>query len=133
MLIALCLAATANLYAVSSVTTIKTLLTFETGSVDLFSVGGVIEAQGGSSGGAVVNQWNYLVGIITTTSEGATTGERELHIITLDYINRDMSLQAGMSIGETLSGDVWQRLQQFEKNEAPGLTEKFLNQISPRQ
>ena len=124
------IAASSNLYPVSSVTTIKQLLTFETGSVDLFSVGGVIEAQGGSSGGAVVNSWNYLLGIITTTSEGATTADRDLRIITLDYINRDMLVQTGGSIGEKISGDVAQKSLDFQTEVAPALIEKFLAKIS---
>jgi hypothetical protein len=70
-----------SLYAVTSVSTIKQLMTFETASIDVLSIGGVIEAQGGSSGGPVVNAWGYVIGIISTTSEGATTAQRDLHAL----------------------------------------------------
>ena len=123
--------ATNNLYSVSSVTTIKQLLTFETGAVDLFSVGGVLEAQSGSSGGAVVNAWNYLVGIVTTTSDGATTAERDLHVTTLDYINRDIKVQTGKSLGEFLSGDLAVTAAIFNTQEAPDLIDKFISKITP--
>src|SRR6185436_8881971 len=76
-----------NLYPVSSVTSIRQLLTFGPGTVDAFSIGGVIEAQGGSSGGAVVNAWKRLIGIISITSAGATTAERDLRAISLEYID----------------------------------------------
>src|SRR5262245_6106071 len=57
-----------GLYGSISPSTIQQLLTFNTTSVDVFSVGGVIQAQGGSSGGPVVNAWRRVVAIISTTS-----------------------------------------------------------------
>jgi hypothetical protein len=94
-----------DLFPVSSIATIGRLLTFNVGSADVLSVGGVIGAQSGSSGGGVVNQWNRLVGLITTTSDGATTAERDLHAITTGYINRDLKAQTGHSLSETLAQD----------------------------
>ncbi len=94
-----------NLYPVSSITTVRQLLTFTVGQADAISLGGIIGAQSGSSGGGVVNQWNRLVGLITTTSEGATTGERDLHAITTAYINRDLVTQTGSGLMATLAKD----------------------------
>ncbi len=88
----------------SSLTTIKELLTFVGDTVDLISLGGVAEAQSGSSGGAVVNEWGYLVGIITTTSDGATTADRELRALTLSYINREILNGTGMNLEALLVG-----------------------------
>src|SRR6185503_1773470 len=92
------IAAQQNLYAVTSISTIRQLLTFETGTVDVLSVGGVIGAQSGASGGPVVNLWRKVVGLISTTSEGATTAERDLHALSLNYIDRDIAMQSGRNL-----------------------------------
>ena len=68
-------------------------------------MGGIIGAQSGSSGGGVVNQWNKLIGLITTTSEGVTTAQRDLHAITTGYINRDIKNQTGKDLIQTLAQD----------------------------
>ena len=121
-----------NLFPVSSIAPIGELLTFEARSVDLISLRGVAEAQSGSSGGPVVNAWGYLVGIITTTSEGATTADRELRAITLSYINRDLVTQAGLDISAILSGDVEARAAEFEAKQAPALVQALVDELSKR-
>ena len=121
-----------NLFPVSSIAPIGELLTFEARSVDLISLSGVAEAQSGSSGGPVVNAWGYLVGIITTTSEGATTADRELRAITLSYINRDLVTQAGLDISDILSGNVEARAAEFEAKQAPALVQALVDELSKR-
>lgn len=95
----------ADLFPVTSIAQVGKLMTFGVGSADALSLGGIIGAQSGSSGGGVVNQWNTLVGLITTTSAGETTGERDLHAITAAYINRDLKVQTGKNLAETLALD----------------------------
>jgi S1-C subfamily serine protease len=119
-----------GLYAVTSISTIKQLLTFATSSVDVFSIGGVIEAQGGSSGGPVVNAWSYVVGIITTTSEGATTAARDLHALSLNYIDRDITAQTGYGLATLLSGDVKQETVDFSRETGLGLVQKYVDYLS---
>lgn len=121
-----------NLYPVSSVTTIKDVFTMATSTIDVVSLGGVIQAQGGSSGGAVSNLWNYLVGIITTTSEGKTTGQRDLHALTLSYIDRDMRAQFGSGLKEMLAGDIEAKAVQFAQDVAPGLIDTLVAQLPVR-
>ena len=99
------IAAQSDLHPVSSITTIRDLLTFQKNTVDVVSVGGVIGAQSGSSGGAVVNAWGRLIGIISTTSEGETTSDRDLRAITLSYIDRDIKAQSGLNIEGILTGN----------------------------
>lgn len=120
------IAAQTSLYAASSITSVGQLVTLAERSVDLISVGGVIEAQSGSSGGAVVNAWDRLVGIIVTTSEGATTGERDLRALTLSYIDRDIKTQSGKSLSEILGGDVFAYYSDFSANHAPNLFAKYV-------
>ena len=123
-------AAQTQLYPLTSIATIGELLTFYEGSVDLISVGGVAGAQGGSSGGGVVNAWGYLVGIISTTSEGATTAERVLRAITLNYIDRDLSATNGSNLAEFLSGDIATRKTDFTINKAPALLDLLIAQLA---
>jgi len=121
-----------DLYPASSITTIKSLLTFANKTVDLLSIGGVIEAQSGSSGGALVNEWGRLIGIISTTSEGTTTAQRDLRAITLSYINRDILAQNGSDLPTILEGDVIAQAHDFNETEAPELIRILIEHISGR-
>src|SRR3989344_4815260 len=95
-----------NLHPASTITSVKRLMTFDADTVDMLSLGGVPEAQSGSSGGPIVNAWGNLIGIITTTSEGPTTADRELRALTLSYINRDFLAQTGTDIPTFFSDDL---------------------------
>lgn len=117
------------LFPVTSTTKIKDMFTLQSSTVDVVSLGGVIQAQGGSSGGAMVNAWNFLVGIITTTSEGKTTAERDLHALTLSYIDRDLRAQSGLGLKETLAGDVASEAATFSAQQAPALQQLLINQL----
>jgi S1-C subfamily serine protease len=111
-----------TLYPTSVFTRIGELLTFGERSVDLISLGGAVLAQSGSSGGAVVNGWGLLVGIISTTSDGATTAERELRAITLSYIDRDLEVQTGLNLTTFLASDLAAQAANFMSTQAPALT-----------
>ncbi len=105
-------------------------MTFVAKTVDVISLGGIIEAQGGSSGGAVVNVWGQLVGLISTTSEGDTTALRDLRAITLSYINRDLAAQTRFDIVTTLAGDVAAEALDFNTHVAPRLIDLYIAQLS---
>lgn len=119
-----------GLYPVSSISKVDELLTLSTSTVDLISIGGVVEAQSGSSGGPVVNQWDKLVGIITTTSEGTTTAQRDLRALTLNYIDRDMAAQTGLRLTQFLGQDLLDEQQSFDRTLAPGLLNRYLSYLS---
>lgn len=118
-----------NLYAVSSVSKIDQLMTFVGGTVDAFSIGGVIEAQSGSSGGPVVNAWDKLIGVITTTSEGATTADRTLHALTLSYIDRDLQAQTGQGLSSYLDDDLAAKANEFNATWLQHLIDMYIKQI----
>ncbi len=118
------------MYPASSVTTIGELMTFITHTVDLISLGGIIEAQGGSSGGAVVNAWGRLIALISTTSEGETTALRDLRAVTLAYINRDLTAQTHFDLPTTLGGDVAAEALDFNTHEAPRLIDLYIAQLA---
>lgn len=118
-----------NLYASSAITQIRELLTFTDRPVDLISVGGVILAQSGSSGGAVVNAWGRLIAVVTTTSDGATTAERDLRAITLSYVDRALYQDSGVGLSTILSSDLKARNVLFMDSKAPGLAQKIIDQL----
>ena len=124
------IAAQFGLYSASSVTSIQDLLTFGTNTVDIISLGGIIEAQSGSSGGSVVNAWGRLIGIITTTSEGTTTAARDLHAITLSYIDRDLTVQTQHDLGAILGGDIAAEAFDFNTHAAPALAQLLVDQLT---
>lgn len=119
-----------SLYPVSSVSKVDQLLTLSTSTIDLISIGGVVEAQSGSSGGPVVNQWDKLVGIITTTSEGSTTAERDLRALTLNYIDRDIRAQTGLTLSQFLGQDLLDEQHAFERTIAPGMLSQYITYLS---
>ncbi|HUO56214.1 MAG TPA: trypsin-like peptidase domain-containing protein [Candidatus Paceibacterota bacterium] len=122
-----------NLYPVSSISPIDQLLTFATDTVDVISIGGVVEAQGGSSGGAIINQWGKLIGIIVTTSDASTTAGRDLRGITLSYINNDLKTQAGVDLASFLSGMLGNEAESFTSNIVPDLIQIYINILTGKQ
>lgn len=118
-----------SLYPSTVYTKIKDLLTFADKSVDLVSLGNIVLAQSGSSGGAVINLWGKVVGIITTTSEGATTGERELHAITLAYISRELEKATGQDLKEFLQSDAAGRTAKFMEGSAKELADQIISHL----
>ena len=79
-----------NLWPVSTTVSVQKVYTFTEYIIDILALGGNIVAQGGSSGGAVVNQHGNLVGVIVTSSIGNTTQERDLRAVTLSHIDRSI-------------------------------------------
>ena len=118
-----------GLYPVTTFTNLGQLFTFKDSSIDLLSLGGVIVAQGGSSGGAVVNRWGNLIGIIVTTSEGETTADRDLRAITLAHIDRSIREHTGFGLREFLGGDILTHANDFRVTHLSALAQKLIDQI----
>lgn len=118
-----------TLYPTSVFTRVGELMTFADRSVDMISLGGAVLAQSGSSGGAVVNLWGKLVAVISTTSAGATTAERELRAVTLFYLNRDLQTQTGQDLSSFLSGSLSEQSSRFLNTQAPALAGKLLENL----
>lgn len=122
--------ATYNLYPATSISHIGHLFTLAQSSVDVLSVGGVLEAQSGSSGGAIVNAWGRLIALISTTSEGATTADRDLRGITLSYIDRDLAAQSGYTLAELLDVNPTAEAGVFSRELAPHLIDLLIAAIN---
>jgi hypothetical protein len=111
-----------DLYAVSTVTNIKDVFTFIKDTLDLFSIGGSIAAQKGSSGGGIVNTNGELLGIVVTASVEKQTDDRDLRAITLSHISRSLKKDSGFGLKDYLTGDLLAKSDQFKNNTAPELT-----------
>jgi len=116
-----------ELYASSAITKALELYTFETGSLDIISLGGTVVAQQGSSGGPAVNEYGNVIGLISTASEGETTGERELRAITLEHIERSLFENSQTTLAELLSGNLKEKTETFNATTAPLLLEKLIS------
>ena len=96
-----------NLGLTSTFAPIEALYTFaETGptTLDLFSLGGNIVAQGGSSGGGVFDTHDgKLLGIIVTSTDATTTAGRILNVITIPHIKRSFEKYTGENLASFLN------------------------------
>lgn len=117
-----------NLFISSARTTIGQIFTFkEGGGADLFSAGGTILSQKGSSGGAVVRESDAaLIGLIATATQGATTAERDLRAITVSHINKSITEQTGSGLAALLTGDIAQKALLFNLNVVPTLKQTLV-------
>ncbi|MCR4306747.1 MAG: hypothetical protein NUV42_02140, partial [Candidatus Yonathbacteria bacterium] len=108
-----------DLWPASAVSTIKEIFTFATDTTDLLSTGGSVVAQKGSSGGGVASMMSgKLIGIVVTSSDESSTGDRDLRAITLAHINRSMSKDTGMDLNAFLAGDTAERQKDFQETRA---------------
>lgn len=117
-----------NLYQSSAVINVTDRFTFGENTVDRLSLGGSVVAQKGSSGGAVVDSRGTLIGLISISSDGNTTGERDLSAITLSYINRDLIKNANTTISSIASNSAVFAAT-FNEKLAPGLTKALSDVI----
>jgi S1-C subfamily serine protease len=118
-----------DLYATSAQTKVGELFTFDTDTIDLFSIGASLVAQQGASGGAVANGNGTLMGLIATTSDAPDTGSRDLRAVSIAYIVRDFEKESGVSLENYLNGDVAREARSFSLNTAPRLTQKLIDAI----
>ena len=120
-----------GLYITSSFTTVENLFTFkDPKKVDLVSVGGTVVSQSGASGGSVVRQRDgALLAVIATASDAANTASRDLRAITLAHIDRSLAAEGKGGIAALLTGDLSQKLEDFNTNTAPALAKKLLEAL----
>ncbi len=117
-----------NLNLVSAITQIQDVFTYKENTIDLIAVGGTIVSQKGSSGGAVVDDDGELIGVISTSSDGDTTRERDLSAITSGYISRSMESNTGLNLEQFINGNIVEFAKTFQTEKAPELT-KILTDI----
>jgi hypothetical protein len=116
------------LYQSSAITKIAEIFTFKDTTVDLISVPGTILSQKGSSGGAVIDSRGELMGLISTSSNGDKTSDRDLRAITGPYINRDLEKTTKFTITSLIDNSDQVSII-FNKDIAPNLITILTNTI----
>ena len=121
-----------SLYASSAIAYVTQLFSFSASkNVGLFSVGGTVVSQGGSSGGAAVRlRDGTLAGIIVTETSAASTGERDLRALALSHIDDALIASGNGGIVGLLMGDLSAKAAAFNSQIAPSeiaLLEAVLN------
>ena len=112
-----------NLYLTSAIAAVGEVYTFsDQANIDLFSLGGTLVAQSGSSGGAAVSLQGKLQGLIATEVPAATTAGRDLRAITIAHINRSLSAAGLGGITSLLSQDAAKFAADFNSKLAPAET-----------
>jgi hypothetical protein len=120
-----------NLFISSTVSQLKKLYTFKEKTIDLLSFGGSVLAQKGASGGGVVRQKDEaLVGIVVTTTEAKTTGDRDLHAISISHINRSIEASTNKTLAGYLLGDLNETLSNFKNGKFQYLKNILVNELT---
>ena len=120
-----------DLYPSSSVVTVGRVYSFHGKGADIFSIGGSVIAQQGSSGGAVVNQYGKLIGLIVTSSAGKTTSERNLNALSVRHIENTLQKETGYDLPSFFSGDITAQAKNFNLEKVPDLRKKLLTALAP--
>ncbi len=122
-----------SLNQVSSLGTIKKGFFFighTLGMLDIFSLGGNITAQGGSSGGAVIDSLTgKLIGILVTSTVAASTDEKNLTSLSLSHINRGLEEETGQNLGTFIGPDPSILQQNFERSAFQEMKNILVNAI----
>lgn len=119
-----------DLSVTSAIAKVSTYFTFGENTIDLISVPGTVVSQKGSSGGAVVDKYGTLIGIISTSSNGDTTAERDLRAITVAYINRSLQSELGMDLAQFTSLDMEVFAKKFQGINAPSLSKLIIDELN---
>lgn len=119
-----------DLYASSSYGKIREYYTYGGNTADLFSLGGSVVAQQGSSGGAVADLDGRLVGVVVTSTTAPDTASRDLRALALPYIARDFEHERGIGFAEFLSRDLAKEAAAFYSGTAPTLTQSLVNVLN---
>ena len=106
-----------DLSVASAITTVQKAYTYSdsTSTLDLISVGGTVLSQKGASGGAVIDRHGNVIGMITTTSDGQSTSDRDLRAITISHINRSLSEETTSDIDALFAQNPSVVTQTFQK------------------
>ncbi len=119
-----------NLFISSAFSDIKEVYTYDSGSIDLISVGGTVVSQQGSSGGAVVTTTDQkLAALIVTSTIAEQTADRDLRAITLYHVNESVKKNTGFDLSFLLFGDIALKSSAFNITIAPTLANMLITEI----
>lgn len=92
---------------------VKDVYTFDTNTIDVFSLGGSAAAQEGSSGGGIVDINGSLIGTITTSTVQGSTDTRTLSAISSSYIRSEYARETGSLIDALFAQPISVSVQSF--------------------
>lgn len=119
-----------DLWLTTTISSIKDIFTFRSGTIDVFSLNSNIVAQKGSSGGAVINtKTQKLIGIIVTSTEAVYTKDRELNAITLFHVNDSINKDLGFGLFRMLNSDLQVESNIFNQTISPTLRQLLISKM----
>jgi len=114
---------------ISTIAIVEKLFTFEGQTLDMVSLRESSLSYKGSSGGAVVDEYNTLIGIISSSTDGPTAKERELRAITLAHIDRSLEKFTGFNLNFWLLGNLALKAELYNSGVAPALTNRLVQEL----
>ena len=111
-------------------TEVVDFFTFGSGYADLITIADSDIGEQGSSGGAVVKEDGFIVGLIVTKGDPSRNGPRSLRALTLSYIDRTIEEETGFGLASTLSGDLAFRGEVFKEALVPFLRTMLVNEFN---
>ena len=112
-----------SLYPTIKFAEVDEVYTFGRNTIDIFSVAAGSAAQEGSSGGAVMNEDDRLIGIISTRTVKPDLALRTLQALTMDHVRRSFRADTGESLDTYLRGSLSSLVANFEDDTAELLEE----------
>lgn len=111
----------AELRGIEVGTKITEIMTFGSGYADLFTIAGTAIGEQGSSGGPVVNEAGFAIGLISTRGDDTQFGQGSLRAISLSYIDRTIREETGYGLAENVTGNLPYRARLFRDTLVPFL------------
>ncbi len=118
-----------SLYPTIKFADVDDVYTFGKSTVDIFSVAAGSAAQEGSSGGAVINSEDRLIGLISTRTAKPDLALRSLQALTMDHIRRSFKADMGADLDSYLKGNPSTLVNNF-KNKAAELVQELADEIA---
>lgn len=112
-----------DLLAKKADTSVSELYTFGSNYADVIAIRGSEVGAQGASGGPIVNSAGEVIGLIATRGDDDVDGEGSLRAITLSHINRTISQETGLSLQESLNGNLPLRSEVFGQTVTPFLVQ----------
>lgn len=118
-----------SLYPTIKFADVDDVYTFGKSTIDIFSVAAGSAAQEGSSGGAVINSEDHLIGLISTRTAKPDLAMRSLQALTMDHIRRSFKADMGSDLDSYLKGSLPTLVNNF-KNKAADLVQELAGEIA---